>query len=416
VPEIEFTDDGGERPDSGAEVLGGGPRPRLPRWLYGIVALIVAALLAGVAANLHSNGHPQAAPASSGTASSGTAPSGTAPSGTAPSGPVTPDFEPAPTPRVSPNAAFRSSAVVGHDNIQAMAVASGKVVVLEPGVLARVDEETLGSIDVLHFGLPLGDPSYADWRLVSDAVHLWAVALGPSHRVRQIDPVTLEPGPIIRLPHRAGSIVDAAALDGHLYLETARSVFDVAASHATSTAVPGLRGGESIATDESGHRVLVAARHGKTTTVRAYSPTRRRVVRSAQLTLKVKQAGEKQPLPIEPGQLAVVDGHPWLGGRYLGSVLLLALNPKTLHVEWDRSDPGDVGANLAIRPELVAGQDSLFVRSPGSGDQLWCTGADHARVHQHWSAVPGLVATGDYMFVADENVVGKLALNNRCVG
>lgn len=387
--EIEFLDegDGPDRPEE--EQPEHGPLRGWPRWGIAVGTLVVAGAITA-AITLHGGGgQPQAAATRSPTAT----PSQRV-SVVAPPAPTLP----APTLRVT-NPAFAAAVsdfLPGQPDIGSIAVVHDHVVVLAPGNLARISHDKNGNLHPdgeSHVGLPIGDPTYADWELISDSHNLWAVGGG---RVYRIDGSTLRPGPLI---HSPGGFAGAGALDGHLYLNTDVGVYEVAPD-ATAVSKPVVtRGGRAIAVDPTRHRLLLLD-HDNDWSIRAYSPAKHKTM-----------AGRK--LPFDARSLTVAGGAIWLTGTKTDAdfkPVLARLDPTTLRV----ISHGELASTLSAAPTLVAGQTDLWVRS---GHQLWCVNARSGAVAQHWPSLPGDVAARDgRAFVADGNVIGQLRLNGACAG
>jgi hypothetical protein len=290
--------------------------------------------------------------------------------------------------------------------VQALALVGGDLVALTPGHLARIADRD-GTLRVAASstpGLPVGDPDYADWQLVSDGPHLWLVGLGQLHRVYRVDPATLrlELGSV--LP-RTRVVLAAAALDGHLYLATGSAVYDLAPAASHVTAVPGLGGASALAADPSRHRLLLLGWHSGTNSgVRAYRP-------ADGLISPVK------PVGFGKGGLITAAGRVWAGGFGTaagGGAVLERLDPHTLHRAATSPLAGQLGPGAVL---AAAGGRVIWVRSGGGSGALWCVSATTGRAEQHWADVLGaIVSRPGAAYVASGSRVARLRLDRACRG
>lgn len=291
--------------------------------------------------------------------------------------------------------------VPGQPDIQSIALVGDHLVALAPGWLVRFSWGKDGGLypdRVVDVGLPIGDPKYANWQLLSDGDRLWALAPGPAgRRLYSIDPATLNATGLVQPPL---GIVDAVALDGHLYLNTDSGVYDVtpSAGPADPPSVV-VRGGHAMAADPSRHQLLLL-NHDNGWMIYAYTPPGAEPVASGSL-------------PFDASSVAVAGGQVWIIGTTPGAnpqPVLARLDPETLQVIGRIPDE----QSAALAP--VAQGGNLWIRGGGNDGQLWCVDAHGEAVAQRWAALPGIVAVrDDRAFVAAGNVVGELNLNT-CAG
>jgi hypothetical protein len=392
VPDgVEFLDEGGRGPHAGEEVLATGPHHRVPRWLYVLVALVVAALIAGLVTRLDGDSsEPVAAPSSlpsSAARSTASTPGTASTTGTA-STPGT-----APVPVVGGPGPQESAA-----DVQAAALVGSELVTVQLGVIRRVDLAGFGHVRTVTVGLPVGDPTYADWNLVSSGGRLW---LTGGARVYRVDPRTLKLSASTLIP---SATTAAAGLDGHLYLSTDIGVYDFGPSASKARHIPDLRGARAMAADPSRHRLLLLDQDFADASIRTYRPGGHGT------------GGRTRELPLGEPSIAVVAGAIWVAGLSStgdGRPIVLRLDPRTLVVS--RTSP--VAGQLGAAPELIAGEHSLFARSGGSGAQLWCLEPHTGKIVQHWADAPGqLVSRDGVAMLIEGDTARSLRLNSRCRG
>jgi hypothetical protein len=301
------------------------------------------------------------------------------------------------------NPAFTSAIALpipGQPDIQSLAVVDGHLVALAPGYLVRISRDGHGGLyadQTYNVGLPLGDPSYARWELLSDGTSLWAISLGGANRVYRIDPSTLQPVQELNAPVPSDSVVSAAALDGHLYLNTDVGVYDVGPTvHHLGQQSVVARGGRALVADPTRHRLLVL-NNDDGWAVTAYRPPRFDPVASARLA-------------IDAQAIAVANGSIWVVGTTSGADSHLALDrldPTTLTV----AGHGSIAHFPTSTGTVAASGSSLWLRGGANDTELWCLDPHSGAASQHWSALPGVVAAhAGRAFVADGNVVGQLGL------
>ena len=313
-----------------------------------------------------------------------------------------PPSRPTPSPTASerPPAVWGSAVVATAEtsaDIDDIAVVGARAVAVANGSLVAVSvdsNERLHVSDGPSAGLPFGDPTESDWTLKSDGRGLWAIST--SGRLYRIDPHTLRVPPLIPVPAPFNPN-GAAPLDGHLYLATPAGLYDLPPAPAR-LGPPMSPGAGPVAADPTRSRLLVVQDDGQS--IRSYVPQHP----SSTITARVRFVARS---------LAVADGVPWAAGADPGAdtrLILARLDPSTLRVV------GQITLTPApIEPmTVVAGESDLWVRS---GQDLWCVDPRTGSVAQHWSRLPGRVAAGGgHAFIADENFVGLLRLNGRCVG
>lgn len=297
------------------------------------------------------------------------------------------------------NPAFVAAIVLplpGRPAVQSIAEVGNQLVVLAPGWLARISEHTDGGLywsGSVGVGLPVGDPTYAHWDLVSDGKALWALTQDPSLRLYPVNPSSLTLGPMIQPP---AGVVDVAALDGHLYLNTDVGVFDAAPSAQPSAELPIVaRGGRSMAADPSRHRLLLL-NDDDGWSISAYTPPADTVAAS-------------RSLPFNAHTVAVADGAIWVTGSRSDTdrhPVLARLDPATLKIAAHSS----LEESLTSTPTIVAHGKYLWIRSTERPDELWCVNAHSGAIAGSWPDLPGIVAAqSGQAFVADWNVVGQLS-------
>lgn len=395
-PGIDFVDDDGDARQDGEDLLDFGPRrPMSRRWaLIGVLAL-AGVLAAGIA--LRGGGQqPTATPSS---------PIATQPSLRAPDSGFAATVPRLSASPLSPALVAGSAVDLDRGGVQALAIVGGDVVALAPGYLARLTDRH-GALQVAATstpGLPVGDPNYADWRLVTDGTHLWLIGLGQLHRVYRVDPATLnlELGSI--LP-RTGLVLAAAALDGHLYLATGAAVYDLAPGATHARRVPGLAGASALAADPSRHRLLLLGwLTGAGSGVRAYLPASGLI-------------SPMTPVGFGKGGLVTAAGRIWAGGFGAatgGGAVLERLNPHTLRPAAASPLAGQLGPGAVL---TAAGDRVVWVRSGGGGGDLWCVSAATGRAEQHWDLPGAVVSRLGAAYVVSGSAVAQFRLDATCPG
>jgi hypothetical protein len=303
----------------------------VPRWLAVLAVLTALAVLVGVVITHRPTAHGHAGLA--------------APSSTAPSGP--------PTPRGSV--------------VSDVAMGAHSPWVLQRNALVSVGGPRVSrrlSLAGLH--LTDGAPRLA----VDAAAHrIWIVVTNaPTCRMIEYDERTLTK---LRDITWRQLVQSAVAYRGHLYVQNDYGVADLAPGARQPHFIAGLGGAVGpLAVDLTRHR-LIAMDLGYPTDLWTYRPGQ----------LPVEAA---QPLDINEGTVAVVDGAIWVAA-YAGSggrgAMLERLNPRTLRPMF-RADARPFGSRAAI---VGNGAHVLWVQ-PGTvgATLLACVGAQTGRVEQHW--------------------------------
>lgn len=405
--DVEFLDGDGREPDPDEDVLDLGPRRPVPHWAVGLIGFAVAAaVVLGLALGYHDHGRPAAASSAHRAPSVAGPPSAVRtgvmqlgapsplPATAPPLGPLTVE----PPVRPGTNPAFSRTLTVGSQAVEAMALAGRQLFVLQPCRLLAIDAGTLHSLLSVPQVCELGDPGRGPWQLLPAGRDLWAVGAGARSAYR-IDPVTLQLRGLVPLRRPASG---AAVLDGHLYLIQAGRLFDVAPGASRAVRVPDLTGVHAVVADPVRHRLLLVDHAELFATVRWYVPASAAV-------------GPAERMPFGSGDLIVADGSIWSEGAGSPQLPIVArLDPDSLTP--DRQSP--VMTELALEPEFVAaGRAVLWVRSPGTGGDLWCLAAGSGAVAEHWDNLPGLVASASgAAFVANGATVGRLRLDRACGG
>jgi hypothetical protein len=342
-----------------------------PRWLMVLLAVVAVALAVTAVVTKTRQTHPAANPAASLTPS------------------PTPSFIPQPviTPYVG------SALPIGPTAAVDVAVMGSRLYVLQVGRLSEIDLRT--SRMVAHAAV--GD--FADGpalRLVTDpsGTRIWVVT------------VDIDPALIIEFDARTltrmrstgwePAVHAATVLDGYLYLQS-DGVVVLGPSDAEPHIVPALaheRG--TIAADPMRHRLLVL-RLGPPTHVLTYSRG---------------GAVLQQPavLDISKGDIAVVDGHVWLGGFGPAGAELEELDTTSFQPGPNNTLFDYLGAGARI---VARGQHVLWVRA-GSGEltsAVSCVDATSGRELRSWFDVIGQVGSDvGHAFVADGSAVLPLQL------
>lgn len=294
------------------------------------------------------------------------------------------------------NDAFAAAITLPAADVQSAVAVDDQLVVLSPALFTRLSTTSGLRLDgTAAVGLPIGDPTYARWELVTDGSALWALTVDTAKRLYRVNPPSLGLGALIPPP---AEVVDAAAVDGHLYLNTDVGVFDVTPSTAPGDQLQVVaRGGPAMAADPSRHRLLVL-NHDDGWMITAYDLSDRGHVVGASL-------------PFEARTVAVADGTIWMAGVTNAAdqrPVLARLDPATLRV----GGHSVLESSLASPPTVVAGGTDLWIRGSDSGAGLWRLDAHSGDVVQHWAELPGTIVThADQAFVIDGGVLGQLRLD-----
>lgn len=298
------------------------------------------------------------------------------------------------------NEAFDAAAVLPGADFKAVTAAGDQLVALAPARLVRIATSAAGDLHpagTANVGLPIGDPTYADWELVGDGHVAWALSLTPTQRLYAVDPSTLRLGPLIGAPTGP---TDAAALNGHLYLNTDVGVFDLAPSTRPGDEPQVVaRGGQAMAVDPARNRLLVLNLDGGW------------VIHGYDLSEPGSPVVEA-PLPFEARDVAVAGDEIWVTGLTNDEVdrrpVIARLDPTSLRV----TAHSGLEESLTSVPTVAAAGAELWLRTADDPDALWRLDAGTGSVVQQWAAVPGLVVvTADQAFVIEGNVIGRLRLD-----
>lgn len=367
---VEFLSGDDDSDETTDEIVEFG-RARTPRWI--VAVLVVAALALGVTAIAAKSKHRRPVAQSAPTASA-------APPSTV--------F----TPYIG------AALSIGPTMTVDVAVSGTHLYVLQVGRLAELDTQNSAIIAQVPVGNPADGNSL---RLVDDptGTSIWVITFGRTPTsITQFDARTLRP---IRATSWPAAVDGAAELDGYLYLQT-DGVAVLGPHDQNPHLIPGLSGPPgSIAADGLRHRLLIL-KLGSPTRILTYS--RGGTVQDSGAALDVSRA-----------DLAVVDGHVWLGGYGPAGAELEQLDPVTFA-------PGPTNplfAFLGAGARLVArGQHVVWVRAaPGQMSSfLSCINATDGTELRSWFGIEGQVASAVHSgFIADGSAVLPLQLG-RCTG
>lgn len=350
-------------------------RGRAPRWLLILFGLVVVALVATatVAGSRH---HPTGRPAVLGT--------------DAPS--------PTPVPREIVTPYIGAALPIGPTAAVDVAVMGSRLYILQVGRLAEIDLATSRMIAQATIGDFADGPTL---RLVTDPVRdrVWVVTVGMTPAlITEFSGRTLARLLATTWP---SAVRGAAVLDGYLYLQS-EGVAVLAPNDRTPHTVTALANETgSIAADPLRHRLLIM-HVGTSSRVLVYA--RGGPVRSTSGLLDVRS-----------GDLAVVDGHVWLGGSGPAGAELEQLDPVTFapgpnNPLFDFLGPG---ARIVAR-----GQHVIWVRATGGqmASALSCIDAASGAELRSWFGLGGQVGSASGAgFIADGAAVLPLQLG-RCRG
>lgn len=258
-----------------------------------------------------------------------------------------------------------------------VAIGPDRIYVVRAGAFEALDPRTgkvVASVRVPELADFANGPNY---RAVVDAParRVWVVREGgvvPADAI-EFDAARLTRLATVQLP---GTVQDAAVLRGRVYLATEGGVRELRPGSRQARLVPGTGGFVGwVAADPSRDRLLVANEG---------FPTR---------LLAVRPDGTHRAsasLPFGGAEVAVTRGVIWAGGFGSSEAWIVRLDPTTLA-------PTDAAGPLAsmLAPGALfaaTGTSVVWVRGEGTSD-LWCMDATTGRVSQHFTDVPGPVAS-----------------------
>ncbi|MCU1655685.1 MAG: hypothetical protein JWO57_341 [Pseudonocardiales bacterium] len=274
-----------------------------------------------------------------------------------------------------------------------------RLVVLRSGSLVTLDLATKWVLDTLALTGAEAVLSPARMVVDPDGGRLWVVPEGSSPaRVLEVDPADLRP---IRHVPVAPAILDAAALDSHLYLATPVGLLDVAPSAVVPVRLTAPSGPvDAVAADAARHRLLVlsAPSPGLLSPVSISAVSRGRV------------SVHRVFGDLAKGSLASVGDDLWVGGYGDFGTVLVRLDPRTL---------GPIGTTMAARggggATVTAGERDIWVDTGGPG--LWCVDADSGAILAQWPSASAPVSSrlGD-AYVVVHGSVHSILLPESCNG
>lgn len=349
-------------------------RPRLPRWVTVLAALLAAALVTGaIIARVHHQSDHAALPSPS----------------SSPSGPA------ALVPRTADGGSLAPYAL-------AVAIAGQRAYSLTPSALVAFDLPTMRQTAMVTLIPALGSTN-AYFELLYDAVHasIWLVPIGgaSSGRLMEFGAADLGRREDIPLP---AAVTSAAVLDGEIYLGTAeKGLLGVAPGTRTVLSVPGAADDiGSMVPDPSRDRLLYLT-GAVPVRVRSWSPGRIR-------------SGAVGRLTFGRADLIVVDKWIWAAGFGAHGAVLVRLDPETLRpVQSDDRLAGELGSGAIL---AAAGNHDFLVRSDATVDPLWCVDAHTGEIEQRWAGPAGLVAAGGRAVLVVSNYSVRSLRLRGCAG
>jgi hypothetical protein len=237
-------------------------------------------------------------------------------------------------------------------------------------------------------------------RLVLDptATRLWVVLAGTrAGRAIEFDLWTL--ARLRDVPIR--EINSAAALGGHLYATSGKTLVDVAPDGAPrSVPVPGTSGLWAIAADPTRSRLIILD-GGFPTHVWSY--------RSGAGVQAIPGA-----LPFGKGSIAVTKHAIWVGGFAQHGAVLDRLDPTSLRAVLASPIAARLGPGAVL---LSGGTRDVWVVAGDGRSGVWCVDGQSGEGAQFWPLTLRAVAADDHGLVAViDGKVLPLLLNGGCVG
>ena len=330
-----------------------------PRWVIATVALLIAAVVAGLLAQ------PQHKPAAAQT----------------------------PEPAISYAAPTPTSGLgipipVGQAGPLIDLAVTVPLFLLQPGHLYKVAGATVTGVSLDGPAFTRVGPPAA---LVVDAAanRVWVLDAAAG-AIIEFDARNLHR---LRTLHTNESIREAAALRGHLYLARATGLADIAPGASRPKTIPGLGGYVvSVAADPKRGRLLAL------------------VLGDGARVEQVTVAGRLLHGPkvtVGGGTVRVTtDGTIWLGG-FGGTTdgpVLMRLDPKTLRPMLGSPVAGRLAPSSWLE---VAGDHDIWVRRASGDEGLWCVDGRTGTILQFWSSVRGGVTSrnGEAFVLVDGRLV-----------
>jgi hypothetical protein len=266
------------------------------------------------------------------------------------------------------------------------AVDAGTLVTIDLNSGRRIEHAAAGVVPSDRYEL-LADPP---------AHRLWLVGSTDTRTVVMfVDPTTLA---VTGRHETQGQFMDAAALDGRLYLATVDGVSVVSQSPGPRAVAPPAVHGMPLAlgADPTRHRILVVLAGDGEPRLVAWTPVCDRLHTAI------------HP-PVGKGDIVIAGGRIWAAG-YGEHGVLARLDPGTLRVVRHSAVEQEVGVGAVV---VDAGPKHLLVRSgggtgEGSGSgfaDLWCVDAGSGAIVRHWSPATGtavLTERGIVLFAPNE--------------
>jgi hypothetical protein len=376
--EVEFLADDGRAIESDDDLVDFSPR-EFPRWAIGLCVLVV---LAAVVTAVTAQGPPKPA-----------------------AGPALPTPTPIVEPPVgpSPTSGLGEPLPLGPAEAFDALVTSDWFYALQNQSLTAITP-TVGAAPTYARARDASIPGLlamsASARLVLDAPRhrLWIVVQDiPGGRLFELDALTLQQ---LRATSWSEPIGSATALDGHLYFSTPSGVVDFAPAAAKPVPVAALQAQSgSIVADPRRGRLLVLD-HAPSSPVLGYRPDGR-VTRG------------EGTVPFGKGTLGVTgDGTIWAGGFGNNGAELVRLDARRLSPVRDSAVANRLGPGVII---AAAGYRSIWVRSGGGSERLWCVDGRTGRELQHWDAAGTVTSRRGAAYLATGTAARPLLLDG-CTG